>query len=165
MKKEIVLSGEGLVGFIEAFREVAKKSSLKKGDIVIFSGCPGTCFPTVSNFAFAIQDLSPIMYWVPDADPREARKLEMVENVGIQAGEKEKLPGKAKLVLLTPGLLAVDFENIEKMLQEVLGKDGKLIGETPIPNFFKDVGWEDRLPFNYIIELGLSKVEVFEFKK
>jgi hypothetical protein len=62
-------------------------------------------------------------------------------------------------------LLAVNFEDIKKMLQETLGKDGKLVGETPIPNLFKDVGWEDRLPFNYIIELGLSKVEVFEFKK
>ncbi|MFQ5999324.1 MAG: DUF2124 family protein [Candidatus Bathyarchaeia archaeon] len=165
MKKEIVLTEEGLVGFIEAFSEVAKKSNLTKGDVVIFSGCPGTCFPTASNFAFAIQDLGPVMYWVPDADLREARKLEMVENVGIQAGGKEELPGKAKLVLLTPGLLAIDFENIEKMLQEALGKDGKLVGETPIPNFFRDVGWEGRLPFNYIIELGLSKVEVFELKK
>lgn len=165
MKKEIVLTGEGLVGFIEAFSEVVKKSNLKKGDIVIFSGCPGTCFPTVSNFAFAIQDLDTVMYWVPDADPREARRLRMVENVGFQAGEKEKLPGKAKLVLLTPGLLAVDFENIKKLLQETLGKDGKLVGETPIPNFFRDVGWENKLSFNYIIELNPCPVEVFQFKK
>ncbi len=109
MEKEFILKTEGLVGFIDAFREVAKKSGIQKGDTVIFSGCPGSCFPTISNFAFAIQDLGAIMYWVPDADLDEARKLEMVENVGMQAGEKEKPQDKAKLILVTPGLLAVDF--------------------------------------------------------
>jgi hypothetical protein len=115
MEKEVILKMEGSVGFVEAFREVAKKSGIQKGDIVVFSGCSGSCFPTISNFAFAIQDLSAIMYWVPDADLDEARKLEMVENVGLQAGEKEKPHGKAKLVLITPGLLAVDFEKIPKI--------------------------------------------------
>ena len=165
MEKEGILKTEGLVGFIDAFREVAKKSGIQKGDIVIFSGCPGSCFPTISNFAFAIQDLGAIMYWVPDADLDEARKLEMVENVGLQAGEKEKPHGKAKLVLITPGLLAVDFEKIPKMLQETLKKDGKLVGETPIPSFFRDVGWENKLSFDYIIELNPCAVEVFQFKR
>lgn len=165
MEKEVILKTEGLVGFIDAFIEVAKKSGIQKGDIVIFSGCPGTCFPSVSNFAFAIRDLGAIMYWVPDADLDEARKLEMVENVGVQAGEKEKPQGKAKLILLTPGLLAVDFEKIPKMVQESLKKDGKLVGETPIPNFFRNVGWEDKLSFDYIIELGSGAVEVFQLKK
>ena len=165
MEKEAILKTEGLVGFIEAFREVAKKSGVQKGDTVIFSGCPGTCFPTISNFAFAIQDLDAIMYWVPNANLDEARKLEMVENVGMQASEKEKPRGKAKLILITPGLLAIDFEKIPKILQEALKKDGKLVGETPIPNFFRDVGWENKLSFNYIIELNPCPVEVFQFKK
>jgi len=165
MEKEVILKTEGLVGFIEEFREVAKKSGVQKGDTVIFSGCPGTCFPTISNFAFAIQDLDAIMYWVPNANLDEARKLEMVENVGMQASEKEKPRGKAKLILITPGLLAIDFEKIPKILQEALKKDGKLVGETPIPNFFRDVGWENKLSFNYIIELNPCPVEVFQFKK
>jgi len=165
MEKEVILKTEGLVGFIEAFREIAKKSGVQKGDIIIFSGCPGTCFPTVSNFAFAIQDLDAIMYWVPNADLDEARKIERVKKVGMQAGEKEKPQGKAKLILLTPGLLRVDFEKIVKMLQGSLKNDGKLVGETPIPNFFKDVGWEDKLSFDYIIELNPCAVEVFEFKR
>ena len=96
MGKEVILKTEGLVGFVEAFREVTKKSGIQKGDIVIFSGCPGSCFPTVSDFAFAIQDLGAIMYWVPDADLDETRKLEMVENVGMQACEKEKPPTKCR---------------------------------------------------------------------
>jgi len=165
MEKEVILKTEGLVGFIEAFREVAKKSGVQKGDTVIFSGCPGTCFPTISNFAFAIQDLDAIMYWVPNANLDEARKIEMVENVGMQASEKEKPRGKAKLILITPGLLAIDFEKIPKILQEALKKDGKLVGETPIPNFFRDVGWENKLSFNYIIEFNPCPVEVFQFKK
>jgi len=165
MEKEVILKTEGLVGFIEAFREVAKKSGIQKGDIVIFSGCPGTCFPSVSNFAFAIRDLGATMYWVPEADLDEARKLERVKKVGMQTGEKEKPQGKAKLILLTPGLLAVDFEKIPKMLQESLKKDGKLVGETPIPNFFRDVGWENKLSFDYIIELNPCAVEVFQFKR
>ena len=165
MEKEVILKMEGLVGFVEAFREVAKKSGIQKGDIVIFSGCPGSCFPTISNFAFAIHDLGAIMCWVPDADLDEARELEMVENVGLHAGEKEKPHGKAKLVLITPGLLAVDFEKIPKMLQEALREDGKLVGETPIPNFFENVGWENKLSFDYIIELNPCAVEVFQFKR
>lgn len=165
MRKEVIFKAEGLVGFVEAFREVAKKSGVQKDDIVIFSGCPGSCFPTVSDFAFAIQDLDAIMYWIPDADLNESRKLEMVENVGIQAGEKEKLHDKAKLILITPGLLAVDFETIPKMLQEALKKDGKLVGETPIPNFFRDAVWENRLSFDYTIELNLCAVEAFQFKR
>lgn len=40
MEKEVTLKAEGLVGFIEAFREVANKSGVQKGDIVIFLGCP-----------------------------------------------------------------------------------------------------------------------------
>ncbi len=165
MEKEGILKMEGLVGFVEAFREVAKKAGIQKGDIVIFSGCPGSCFPTISNFAFAIQDLYAAMYWVPNADLNEARKLEMVENVGIEAGEKERPRGKAKLICLTPGLLAVDFEKIPKMLQEALKEDGKLVGETPIPNFFENVGWENKLSFDYIIELNPCAVEVFQFKR
>jgi len=165
MEKEVILKMEGLVGFIEAFREVAKKSGIQKDDIIIFSGCPGTCFPTVSNFAFAIQDLDATMYWVPNADLDEARKIERVNKVGMQAGQKEKPQDKAKVILLTPGLLRVDFEKISKMVQESLKKDGKLVGETPIPNFFKDVGWEDKLSFNYIIELNPCAVEVFLFKR
>jgi len=165
MEKEVILKMEGLVGFIEAFREVAKKSGVQKGDIVVFSGCPGTCFPSVSNFAFAIRDLGATMYWVPDADLDEARKLERIKKVGVQAGEKEKPQGKAKLILLTPGLLAVDFEKISKMLQEALEKGGKLVGETPIPNFFENVGWENKLSFDYIIEINPCAVEVFHFKR
>ena len=165
MEKEVVLKTEGLVGFIDAFREVAQKSGVQKDDTIIFSGCPGTCFPTISNFAFAIQDLEAIMYWVPDADLDEARKLEGVKDVGMQASEKEKPQGKAKLIVLTPGLLAVDFEKIPKMLQEALKEDGKLVGETPIPNFFENVGWENKLSFDYIIELNPCVVEVFQFKK
>jgi len=165
MGKEVVLKMEGLVGFVEAFLEVAKKSGIQKGDTVIFSGCPGSCFPTISNLAFAIQDLGAIMYWVPDADLDEARKLEIVENVGMQAGEKEKPHDKAKLILITPGLLAVDLETISKMLQDSLEKDGKLVGETPIPNFFENVGWENKLPFDYIVELNACAVEVFQFKR
>lgn len=161
MEKEVVLEMEGLIGFVEAFREVAKKSGVQKGDIVIFSGCPGTCFPTVSNFAFAIRDLGAIMYWVPDADLDKARKIERVREVGMQCGEKEKPQGKAKLILLTPGLLAADFEKIPKMLQEALQEDGKLVGETPIPDFFENVGWENKLSFNYIIELNPCAVKVF----
>jgi len=83
----------------------------------------------------------------------------------MQACEKEKPPGKAKLILLTPGLLAVDFEKIPKMLQESLKKDGKLVGETPIPNFFENVGWENKLSFDYIIELNPCAVEVFQSKR
>jgi len=113
MRREVVLKTEGLVGFVEAFREVAKKSGVQKNDIVIFSGCPGSCFPTASDFAFAIQDLDAIMYWVPDADLKETRRLQMVENV----------------------------------------------------NFFRDVGWENKLSFDYIIELDLCAVEVLQFKK
>ncbi len=165
MEKEVILKTEGLVGFIEAFREVANKSGVQKGDLVIFSGCPGSCFPTVSSLAFAIQDLYAAMYWVPDADLDEARKLERVKDVGMQASEKEKPQGKAKLIVLTPGLLAVDFEKIPKMLQEALKEDGKLVGETPIPNFFENVGWENKLSFDYIIELNPCAVEVFQFKK
>ncbi len=37
------------------------------------------------------------------------------------------------------------------MLQEALKEDGKLVGETPIPNFFENVGWENKLSFDYII--------------
>ncbi len=164
MEKEVILKTEGLVGFIEAFREVANKSGVQKGDLVIFSGCPGSCFPTVSSLAFAIQDLYAAMYWVPNADLNEARKLEMVENVGIEAGEKERPRGKAKLICLTPGLLAVDFDTIRKMLRESLKEDGKLVGETPIPNFFRDVEWENKLSFDYIIELDQCAVKVFRFK-
>lgn len=165
MEKEVVLETEGLIGFVEAFREVAKKSGVQKGDIIIFSGCPGTCFPTISNFAFAIRDLDVIMYWVPDADLDKARKIERVREVGMQCGEKEKPQSKAKLILLTPGLLRVGFEKITKMLQESLKEDGKLVGETPIPDFFRDVGWEKKLSFDYIIELNPCAVQVFQFER
>jgi len=62
-------------------------------------------------------------------------------------------------------LLAVDFDKIPKMLQEALKEDGKLVGEAPIPNFFENVGWENKLSFDYIIELNPCAVEVFQFER
>jgi len=44
MEKEVILEMEGSVGFVEAFREVAKKSGIQKGDIVIFFGLPWKLF-------------------------------------------------------------------------------------------------------------------------
>ena len=36
MEKEVILKTAGLVGFIEAFREVAKKTGIQKGGTVFF---------------------------------------------------------------------------------------------------------------------------------
>ena len=162
MVDEILFEEEGWVGYNKAFRRLVEAETVR-GDTIIFSGNPGSCFPFASRFFYEIRDLDLDMFWAPSAELEEARKLEWVEGVGFQVGEKRK-PPKAKLIVLTPGLQKVEAWKIESFLENALKKGGKVVGETPITGAFERIGWKGKINLDYILELSPSSAKVFKLR-
>ena len=136
---------KGLNGNLMAFKE-----EVADAEKIAFAGAPGVCTPFAELFAYATRDKESVFITLTDLD--STRKLELTPQ-GMQL--TEPADPKADVLALLGGLSMpkanVKIGEVQKMIDEVLNENGKLIGLCYM-DMFKDAGWDEQLDFDCIID-------------
>ena len=145
---------EGLKGNFLAF-----KKEVQDAEKVTFVGIPGVCSPFAELFSYVIRDKKSV--FVAGTDPKTAKTI---ENTPLGMQFKDKADPKSKVVALLGGLsmpqYKVDVEDVQKLLDNILEKDGKLIGLCYM-DMFQRAEWHQKLDFDCIIN-GTLTGEVYK---
>lgn len=139
---------KGINGNLMAFKE--EVADAKK---VTFAGTPGVCTPLAELFAYSIRDKESV--FITLADIKSAKRIELTPQ-GMQLSEPAD-PG-ADVVVLLGGLTMpksnVKTDEVNKMVEKILKKEGKLIGLS-FMGMFEETGWLDKVDFDCIIDSTL----------
>jgi hypothetical protein len=136
---------KGLNGNLVAFKE-----EVADAEKITFVGAPGVCTPFAELFAYAVRDKESVFITLTDMG--SARKMELTPQGMQLAGPADP---HSDVVALLGGLSMpkanVELEDVEKMMDKILKKGGKLIGLSYM-GMFEVAGWEDKLDFDCIID-------------
>ncbi|MEN6329666.1 MAG: DUF2124 family protein [Methanobacteriaceae archaeon] len=136
---------KGLTGNLMAF-----KKEVADAQKVTFAGLPGVCTPFAELFAYSIRDKETV--FITGNDVKTARKMEMTPQ-GMQL--TEEADPRADVLAILGGLSMpkskLEAEDIEKLKNQVLKEEGKMIGLCYM-SMFQKVGWDEKLDFDCIID-------------
>lgn len=163
MGKKLITVGKDYTDMLPIFRKLVLKAGVKKGDHLIWAGCPGTCYAMATFFSYGLRDLGLNLYFALEADLSRLWRLEL-KDMGIIPTKKED-PIRAKVIVLMSGLLRVPFENVLKFVRDGLASDGAIIGETVVPGLFEKNKWDEQIPFRFIFEFSIENPTSFEVKR
>ncbi len=140
---------KGINGNLLAFKE-----EVGDAEKVTFAGVPGVCTPFAELFAYVIRDKESVFITLTDVN--SAKKIELTPQ-GMQLSEP--VDPHADVVALLGGLtmprINVKIDDINKMIDNILKKDGKVIGLSYM-GMFKEAGWLDKVDFDCIIDGTLT---------
>ncbi|WJI09236.1 DUF2124 domain-containing protein [Methanobacterium sp. CWC-01] len=140
---------KGITGNLMAF-----KKEVAEANKVTFAGLPGVCTPFAELFAYVIRDKESV--FITGVDAKTAKKMEMTPQ-GIQL--TDDTDPRADVLAILGGLSMpkanLEVEDIEKLKDEVLKEGGKMIGLCYM-SMFQQVGWDEKLDFDCIIDGHLS---------
>ena len=159
-EKKSISVGKDYTEMLPMFRDLVLKSGVKKGDGLMWAGCPGTCYAMATFFSYGLRDLGLNLYFALEADTSKVFRLEL-KDVGIMATKKENLI-KAKVLVLMSGLVRVRFENVLKLVRDGLAEGGIIIGETVVPGLFEKNKWDQQIPFRFLFEFSMERPTSFE---
>jgi hypothetical protein len=173
--KKMISKGLDHNEMLSIFREVLLRSGIREKENLMFAGCQGPCYSMATLFSFGLRDLNLNLYFAPDADIEQLRRLEYIENLGVVATQRKNpfSPAaqqrdiisdgvKAKVLIIMSGLVMVPFKKVLKFVNEALEKGGVIIGETVVPGLFEEKGWDKQIPFNYLFEFSMKNPTSFE---
>lgn len=144
---EDVDSFKGLNGNIVAF-----KNEVEGLDKITFIGVPGVCTPFAELFAYSIRNKE--THFISLTDIETSHQFEL-KAFGMHLNEDVSDPHNSDAVVLLGGLsmpkAKVDSEELNSLIEEILNKDGKLIGVCYMDMFTK-AGWLEKVNFDCIID-------------
>ncbi|MEM2124627.1 MAG: DUF2124 family protein [Methanolinea sp.] len=153
---------QGVPGMLRPFRDFIEKKGLKKGDQVVYYGCPGTCTPFVELLGFAVRSLELDQVFVPYIDESKARKIALVPNVGMQVSGAAAIADPAAVVVMG----GLSMPNVPVTLGQVAGAIGKYPSALKIGvcfmNMFEKVGWTKEMKFDLLIDATIDPVTVWK---
>jgi hypothetical protein len=139
----------GITENLLAFRE-----EVKDAEKITFIGMPGVCSPFALLFAYVVKEKESV--FITGLDIQSARKLKLIEQ-GMQFGESAD--PQADVVAILGGLAMpkanIKPDEIKKIVDNILKKDGKLIGLCYM-DIFREHGWDKELNFDCIINGTLN---------
>ena len=150
----------GVPGILRPFKEFVEAKGLKKGDQIVYYGVPGTCTPFVELLGFALRSLELEQVFVPFVDESRAKKINHVEDVGMQV---HKAP-----VVLKPGAIVVmgglSMPNVPVKAEQIKAVLDKYPGAAAIGvcfmHMFEKAGWLSTVSFDCLIDANIDPVEV-----
>ena len=160
MIKKVIAEGEDFTHVLPICRDIIIKSGIKKDGHLIFAGCPGPCYAMSTFFSFGIRDLGLNLYFAVDADMGQLLRLDYVESQGIMAVGKESSL-KADVIVLMSGLCNLPIEKTLEFINHGLRNKGVIIGEAPARGLFEEMGWTDKVPFNFLFEFSMTNPTSF----
>ena len=112
----------GITENLLAFRE-----EVKDAEKITFIGMPGVCSPFALLFAYVVKEKESV--FISGTDIKSARKIKLTEQ-GMEFGESAN--PHADVVAILGGLAMpktnIKPDEINKIIKDVLKKDGKLMG-------------------------------------
>ncbi|MGB9201710.1 DUF2124 family protein [Methanobacterium sp.] len=139
----------GITENLLAFRE-----EVKDAEKITFIGMPGVCSPFALLFAYVVKEKESV--FISGTDIKSARKLKLTEQ-GMEFGESAN--PHADVVAILGGLAMpktnIKPDEINKIIKNVLKKDGKLMGLCYM-DIFREYGWDQKLNFDCIINGTLN---------
>ena len=139
----------GITENLLAFRE-----EVKNADKITFIGMPGVCSPFAMLFANVVKEKKSV--FITGTDIKSAKKMEITEQ-GMQFGGTAD--PHADVIAILGGLAMpkanVKPEEINKIIEKVLHKDGKIIGLCYM-DIFREYDWHKKIDFECIINGTLT---------
>src|SRR4030042_6840759 len=120
--RRVLSEGKDHTDMLPIFRSLVLSSGAKKGDLLIWAGCPGPCYAMATFFSVSLRDLGLNLYFAVDADINKLWRLELQKDLGFVATKKEN-PITANIMVLMSGLVKVPFENVIRLVREKLVHD------------------------------------------
>ncbi len=158
-KKEIF---QGVPGMLRPFKEFIDTRGLKAGEQIVYYGCPGTCTPFVELLGYAIRGLDLQQVFVPFTDESKAKKMQLVEDVGMQAAGGVAIENPSAVVVMG-GLSMPNVPVSAAQVSHVISphKNAARIGVC-FMNMFDKAGWNKEIEFDLLIDAVINPVEVWK---
>ena len=150
---EDIKDWKGINGQIVAFKE-------EVGDAqkITFMGSPSVCTPFAALMAYAVREIE--THFISFIDIETCHKFEL-KPWGMNLTEEVSDPHNSDVVVLLGGLSMpkanIDTDELNKVVNEILNDDGKLIGLSFMDMFTK-AGWLDKIDFDCVIDGTLTGV-------
>lgn len=164
MEKTILSHGKDYTALLPIFKELIIKSRAGEKDNLVFAGCPGPCYSMATLLGFGIKDVGLNLFFAANSDISQLWRLEYKENLGTIATSQEAMR-RAKVLVLMSGLCTMPIELTVAFIGKALAPDGVIIGEAPASGLFEDIGWDKRIPFDFLLEFSMDNPRSFEVKQ
>jgi hypothetical protein len=150
----------GVPGILRPFKEFVEAKGVKKDDQIVFYGVPGTCTPFAELLGFAIRSLDLEQVFVPYVDESKAKKISLVDDVGMQA-RISPITLKPKAIVIMGGLSMPNVPVKAQQVKTVIGRHpGALVIGVCFMHMFEKAGWLDVISFDCLIDANIDPVEV-----
>ncbi len=153
---------QGVPGMLRPFKEFIDTRGLKAGEQIVYYGCPGTCTPFVELLGYAIRGLDLQQVFVPFTDESKAKKMQLVEDVGMQAAGGVAIKNPSAVVVMG-GLSMPNVPVSAAQVSHVISphKNAARIGVC-FMNMFDKAGWNKEIEFDLLIDAVINPVEVWK---
>ena len=151
---------KSIPGILRPFKEFVQGLGLKEGDQIVYYGCVGTCTPFVELLAVAVRGLHVEQVFVPLLDEAKAKKIQNVEDVGMQVSGGPAVL-RPKLLVFMGGLAMPMMPVTKEQVRDLAAKypDAKVAGVC-FMSMFEKAGWLDTVDFDLLIDATLDPVVI-----
>ncbi|MDD1690470.1 MAG: DUF2124 domain-containing protein [Methanoregula sp.] len=151
---------KSIPGILRPYKEFVQGLGLNDGDQIAYYGCVGTCTPFVELNAVAIRGLHLEQVFVPLLDETKAKKIQNVEDVGMQvSGGPATL--RPKLLVFMGGLAMPMMPVTKEQVRDIIRKHaGAKVAGICFMSMFEKAGWLDTVDFDLMIDATLDPVVV-----
>ena len=148
----------GIIGFTGAFRDSVKE--ITDGSKIVFTGSIAVCTPFIELLSYTIRDKNFDMVYVPVADLKKAKKINMQENIGYSVLDVPADPIGPDVVVVMGGLAMPKFgcspDDVLKMINEIsVDHKPKIIGVC-FMNIFEKTGWTKKISYDVLIDTNME---------
>lgn len=151
---------KSIPGILRPFKAFVQGLGLKDGDQIVYYGCVGTCTPFVELNAVAVRGLHVEQVFVPLLDETKAKKIQYIEDVGMQvSGGPVTL--NPKLLVFMGGLAMPMMPVTKEQVRDLARKHaGAKVAGVCFMSMFEKAGWLDTVDFDLLIDATLDPVVV-----
>lgn len=145
------------------FLNLTKEIGLKAGDEIALVINKGIDNSFAYRMAWDVRNNGFNMFVVPGEKPENSRRIDMLEFLSLQAGQKA-MPKDAKLVILCYGVHRMDKEKVKKTI-DMVSKGAKVMVLNLVPGSFEQGGWGKAFPINYYMDVEVDGTETFDLNR
>ena len=150
----------GVPGILRPFKEFIAAKGLKKGDQIVYYGCPGTCTPFIELLGFAIRSSPATQVFVPLTDESKAKRIVSIPDVGMQVS-LERVKVDPKVVVLMGGLAMPNTGVTADQMKAVVSKYRAPVVGVCFMKMFEKTGWTKAFDFSLLIDANIAPVDVW----
>ena len=154
------VSFKGVPGILRPFKEYLEKHGFVKGDQIVYYGVPGTCTPFIELLAFAVRGLRLEQVFVPYFKEEKAKKIEFVEEIGMQVShDTVTLHPKALIIMGDLAMPNVPVTITDARIVITRHPEAVTLGIC-FMHMFEKAGWRKEIKYDLLIDASIDPVTV-----